>query len=107
MNATCPKDNYLTLFIDQTINNCTGCESFSFMDGFSGYNQIAIKPKDKHKTAFICTWGIFGYRKLPFSLKDARETFQKAMDYSFHDIRNIVQAYLDDLLAHSKQRTST
>lgn len=43
-NAACSKDNYLTPFIDQII--CAGCESFSFMDGFSGYNQISIKPKD-------------------------------------------------------------
>jgi len=43
LNAACPKGNYLTPFIDQIIDDCTGCESFSLMDDFSGYNQIAIK----------------------------------------------------------------
>lgn len=38
LNATCPKDNYSTPFIDQIIKDCTSCESFSFMDGFSSYN---------------------------------------------------------------------
>lgn len=38
LNTMCPKDNYPTPFIDQIIDDCTGCESFSFMDGFSGYN---------------------------------------------------------------------
>lgn len=61
LNATCPKDNYLTPFIDQIIDDNVSCESFSFMDGFSGYNQIAIKPKDQHKTAFVFPWGIFAY----------------------------------------------
>jgi hypothetical protein len=45
------------------------------MDGFSGYNQIEILPTDQHKTAFICPWGTFTYRKLSFGLKNAGATF--------------------------------
>ena len=60
------------------------------MDGFSGYNQIAIKKYDQHKTTFIYPWGTFVYCKLPFGLKDTGEIFQRAMDYEFHDIRHIV-----------------
>ena len=51
----------------------------SWMD--SGYNQIAIKKEDQHKTTFIFPWGTFAYRKLPFGLKNAGATFQRAMDY--------------------------
>lgn len=50
-------------------------EIFSFMDGFSGYNQIQIKPEDQHKIAFIFPWGTFTYRKMPFNLKNAGATF--------------------------------
>jgi hypothetical protein len=71
------------------------------MDGFSGYNQINILPVDQHKTAFICPWGTFAYRKLPFSLKNAGATFQCAISYAFHDIKHIVQPYLHDLPVHS------
>jgi hypothetical protein len=74
------------------------------MDGFSGYNQIQIKPEDQHKTAFICPWGTFSYRKMPFGLKNAGATFQRAMSYAFHDITQFMEAYLDDLTAHSKKR---
>jgi hypothetical protein len=74
------------------------------MDGFSSYNQINIAPEDQHKTAFICPWGTFSYRKLPFGLKNAGATFQHAMSYTFHDIKHIVQPYLDDLPAHSMHR---
>jgi hypothetical protein len=74
------------------------------MDGFSGYNQINITPEDQHKTAFICPWGTFAYRKLPFGLKNVGATFQRAMSYAFHDIKHIVQPYLDDLPAHSLHR---
>ena len=56
LNKSCPKDNYPTTFIYQIIDACAGSEVFSFMDGFSGYNQIQINPEDQHKTAFICPW---------------------------------------------------
>jgi hypothetical protein len=105
LKKACPKDNFPTPFIDQIIHECVGCEAFSFIDGFLGYNQIQIKPKDKHKTAFICPWGTFSYRKMPFGLKNVGATFQWAMSFSFHDLKNIVEAYLDDLASRSRKRT--
>jgi hypothetical protein len=103
-NKACHKDNFPTPFIDQILDECVGSEIFYFMDGFSGYNQIQIKPKDQHKTTFICPWSTFPYRKMPFGLKNAGETFQQAMTFTFHDLKHIVEAYLDDLAAHSRKR---
>eukprot|EP00253_Pinus_taeda_P008532 PITA_08532 len=103
LNCACPKDNYPTSFINQIIDECARSEIFSFMDSFSGYSQINITPIDQEKITFICPWGTFAYKKLPFALKNSGATFQWAMSYAFHDIRNIVQPYLDDLLAHSRQ----
>jgi hypothetical protein len=104
LNKACPKDNFLTPFIDQILDECAGSEVFSFMDGFSGYNQIQIKPEDQHKMTFIFPWGTFAYRKMPFGLKNAGATFQRAMTFAFHDLKHIVEAYLDDLAAHSRKR---
>jgi hypothetical protein len=107
INKACPKDNYPTPFIDQIVDDCAGSEIFSLMDGFSGYNQINILPADQHKTAFIFPWGTFAYWKLPFGLKNVGATFQRAMSYAFHDIKHIVQPYLDDLLGafHASSRS--
>jgi hypothetical protein len=104
INKACPKDNFPTPFIDQIVDDCARSEIFSLMDGFSRYNQINTVPEDQHKTAFIFPWGTFAYRKLPFSLKNAGTTFQCTMSYAFHDIKHIVQPYLDDLPAHSMRR---
>jgi hypothetical protein len=104
IKKSCPKDNFLTPFVDQIVNDCTESEIFSLMDGFSGYNQINIVLEDQHKTTFICPWGTFTYRKLPFSLNNVGATFQCAMSYAFHDIKHIVQPYLDDFPAHSMHR---
>jgi hypothetical protein len=54
LNKACPKDNFPTPFINQILDECAGSEIFSFMDGFSGYNQIEICSKDQHKMTFIC-----------------------------------------------------
>ena len=74
------------------------------MDGFFGYNQIQIKPEDQHKTAFICPWGTFAYQKMPFGLKNVGATFQRAMTLIFHDLKSIIEVFLDDLVAHSHMR---
>ena len=68
LNKACPKDNYPTPFIYQIIDGCAGNEIFSSMESFSRNNQIIIHPKDQHKTLFICPWGSFAYKKMPFGL---------------------------------------
>ena len=104
LNEAFPKDNFPTPFIDQIVDECIGCEAFSFMDGFSGYNQIQIKPEDHHKTTFIFLWGTFAYRNMSFGLKNVGATFQRAMSFAFHDLKHIVEAYLDDLASQSRKR---
>ena len=104
LNHACPKDNFPTPFIDHILDECAGSEVFSFMDGFSGYNQIQIKPEDQHKTAFICPWGTFTYRKMPFGHKNTGATFQREMTLIFHDLKSIIEVFLDDLATHSRMR---
>jgi len=71
------------------------------MDRIFSYNQINILPADQHKTTFILPWGNFTYRKLPFMLKNVGATFQWLVSYTFHDIKHIIQPYLDDLPTQS------
>ena len=104
LNKACPKDNYPTPFIDHIIDNCTGIIIFSFMDGFFGYNQIEIHLVNEHNISFICPWGTFAYRKLPFGLKNVGATFQQAMSYTFHDIKDIANPHLNEFSAHLDHR---
>ncbi|XP_073133414.1 uncharacterized protein [Henckelia pumila] len=60
--------------------------SSSLTDGYSGYNQIAIAPKDQDKTNFTCLYGTFAYRRMPFGLCNAPATFQRFMTAIFHDM---------------------
>jgi hypothetical protein len=69
LNHAFPKDNFPIPFVDQIIDNCIGHEALSFMDGFSGYNQIQIHPADQYKTTLTTPWGTFAYCVMPFGLK--------------------------------------
>ena len=77
---------------------------YNIMDGFSSYNQIHIKKEDQHKTNFICPWGRFTYRKMPFGLENVGANFQRAMSCYFHDIKKIVKVYLDELITKTRRR---
>ena len=75
----------------------------SFLDGFSGYNQIFVHPDDQEKTAFTTPWGTFMYAKMPFGLMNVGATFQRAMDIAFMGEKdNFVLIYLDDIIVYSK-----
>lgn len=75
---------------------------FSFMDGFSGYNQIKIAPEDQEKKTFTCSWGSFCWNVIPFGLKNVVATYQWAMTTIFHDMMHIfMEDYVDGILSKS------
>ncbi|PKI71768.1 hypothetical protein CRG98_007834 [Punica granatum] len=86
LNKASPKDNFPLPHIDVLVDNTAHHAQFSFMDGFSRYNQIRMAEKDKLKTTFTTMWGTFCYRVMPFSLKNAGATNQRAMVTLFHDM---------------------
>jgi hypothetical protein len=56
--------------INQIVDSTTGCELLSFLDGYSGYHQIAMKETDQHATTFITPFRTFNYVSMPFGLKN-------------------------------------
>ena len=73
------------------------------VDGFLGYNQIAMHPNDREKTNFTTPWGTFMYDKMPFGLMNVRDAFQRAMDIAFVGERDkFVVIYLDDITVFSQ-----
>ncbi|KAL2649574.1 hypothetical protein R1flu_017702 [Riccia fluitans] len=77
---------------------------YSFMDGFSGYNQVSVAERDREKTAFITEWGAFAYRVMPFGLKNAPSTFQRIVTTAFEEYLNeFMQTYLDDFIVYGSR----
>ena len=84
LNKHCPKDPFGLPCIDQVIDSTAGCVLLSFLDCYSGYHQIALK-EDQIKTAFITPYGAYAYKTMPFGLKDAGATYQRAIQMCFAD----------------------
>jgi hypothetical protein len=105
LNRANPKDNFPLPHIDTLVDNTATNVVFSFMDGFSRYNQIKMAEEDKSKTAFITHWGTFVYDIIPFSLKNAGATYQRAMVTLFHDmIHHEIEVYVDDMITKSRTK---
>ena len=76
LNTVCPKDDFPLPITDVIIDNTCGFERMSFMDGFSGYNQIKMHPDDEKHTGFRTPLGVFCYTVMPFGLKNEGATYQ-------------------------------
>ena len=77
----------------------------SFMDRFSGYNQIKMYPEDEKHTSFRTPLGVHCYTVMPFGLKNARATYQRTMNAIFHEhIRKTVECYIDDITVKSRAK---
>jgi hypothetical protein len=104
LNKACPKDSYSLPRIDQLVDSTAGHKLLSFMDAFSGYNQIQMIEGDQEKTAFITSRGLFCYKVMPFGLKNAGATYQRLVNKMFHNqIGRNVEVYVDDMLVKSKK----
>ncbi|GJW36808.1 reverse transcriptase domain-containing protein [Tanacetum coccineum] len=97
VNDATRKDHFSLPFMDQMLERLAGNEYYCFLDGFSGYFQIPIDPKDQDKTTFTCPYGTFAYRRMPFGLCNAPGTFQRCMMAIFHDmIEETMEVFMDD-----------
>ena len=105
LNKACPKDDFPLPHIDVLVDSAALAAMYSFVDGFSGYNQILMSEKDKHKTAFITEWGTYCNKVMPFGLKNAGATYQQMATTLFHDLMHKeVEVYVDDMMIKSETR---
>ena len=105
LNDACPKDEFPLPIIELLVDATTGFEALSFMDGFSGYNQIKMAPEDEELTAFRTPKGVYCYTVMPFGLKNAGATYQRAMTVIFNDmLHNSIECYVDDLVVKTRKR---
>ena len=104
LNKVCPKDSFPLPRIDQLVDSIVGYKLLTFMDAFSGYNQIKMDDNDHENTSFITSRGLFCYKVMSFGLKNAGATYQRLMNRMFHDqIGRNVEVYVDDMLVKSKE----
>ncbi|XP_021812766.1 uncharacterized protein LOC110755794 [Prunus avium] len=107
LNNSCPKDSFPLPRIDQMVDATAGHELLSFMDAYSGYNQIFMSPTDREHTAFITDKGLYCYNAMPFGLKNTRATYQRLVNKIFSElIGTTMEVYVDDMLVKRKTADS-
>lgn len=107
LNKACPSDPYPLPRIIDLVDATAGYERLSFMDGYSGYNQIPMFKDDQEHTSFITDKGVYCFLVMPFGLKNAGATYQRLVDEMFKDmIGKTVEVYIDDMVVKSQQKLS-
>ena len=107
LNRASPKDNFPLPHIDTLVDNIANNFRYSFMGGFSGYNQIRMASEDREKTVFVTMWGTFCYKVMSFGLKNTGATYQRAMVTLFHNMMyKEIEVYVDELIAKSREDES-
>ncbi|MDF3587758.1 reverse transcriptase family protein, partial [Enterobacter hormaechei] len=97
LNSKTRKDHFPLPYIDQILDRLAGQSYYCFLDGYSGYNQIAVYPEDQEKTTFTCPFGTFAFRRMSFGLCNAPSTFQRCMMAIFSDmIGDFLEVLMDD-----------
>jgi hypothetical protein len=107
LNKHCPKNYFPLPRIDHIIDSTAGCERLSFLDAYSGYNQIRLKVEDEDKTTFITPHGVYCYITMPFGLKNAGATYQWCMQACLkEEIGRNIEVYVDDIVIKSSKADS-
>ncbi|RDX96193.1 Retrovirus-related Pol polyprotein from transposon 17.6, partial [Mucuna pruriens] len=98
-----PKKSGMTVMKNQHDElKLVGKSHYCFLDGFSGYMQIHIAPKDQHKTTFTCPFGTFAYTRKSFGLCNVPSTFQRCMTSIFSDfLHDSMEVFMDDFIVYT------
>ncbi|XP_041015028.1 uncharacterized protein LOC121257847 [Juglans microcarpa x Juglans regia] len=80
LNKACPKDSFPLPCINLIVDSTTGHPFLSFMDAYSGYNQIRINLDDEEKTSFVTDRGLYYYKAMSFGLKNVGATYQRLVN---------------------------
>ena len=108
LNDVTPKYMYVMPIVHMSVDSAANNELLSFIDGFFWYNQILIFIDDISTTTFRCpsSLGTFEWLVMPFGLKNAGATYQRAMNDIFHDmLGHHMEIYIDDIVVKSKKAT--
>ena len=99
LNKACPRDAYPLPNIDRLVDGAAGNKVLSFLDAYSGYNQIPMAASEMNKTAFMIDDTNYFYKVMSFGLKNAGATYQRLMDKVFsHLMGKCVEVYIENMV---------
>ena len=99
LNKVSRRDSYPLPLIEECLDALADNHFFSTLDMASGYWQVLIDPRDRHKTAFITKYGLYEHVRLAMGLCNSPATYQRIMTYVLQNMlwKNVL-VYLDDII---------
>ena len=104
LNMACLKDSYPLPSIDSLVDSASCCRLLSFLDVFSGYNQISMHTRDENKISFMVEFASYCYKVMPFGLKNVGATYQSMDRIVAPMLGRNVKAYVDDMVVSSEEK---
>ena len=100
------RDSYPLPRMDECIDSLGDATVFTTLDCNSGYLQVEIAEEDRNKTSFASHSGLYRFLRMPFGLKNAPTTFQRAVDIILSRVKwDTALVYLDDVIVYSRTVT--
>ena len=85
--------------MDDTLETLSGSQLFSTLDLASGYWQVIVQPKDREKTAFVTSDGLYEFNVLPLGFCNGPTTFLCLMNILLAGIQwHDYLVYLNDIV---------
>jgi len=89
--------------IDDVIQRIGGKKYISLLDCRHVYWQTPVAEKDKWLTAFVCMGRLLEFNRTPFGMKNAGQTFVRAMQVILRPLKDFADSYVDDSAVFSDE----
>ncbi len=101
LNDVTIKEPYYIPGLEEMLERVGSGRVLSKVDLAKGFHQVEVVEKYREKTCFICPFGKFQYRRMPFGLCNAPSVFQRLMDGVLVRCEDFAKVYIDDILVVS------
>ncbi len=102
LNDITPQQQWWIPTLDEILEKAGNARVMSKLDLAKGFHQIQMDEDSKQYTTFVCPFGKFCFKRMPFGLKNAPAVFQAAVEQVLSECKAFSTNYIDDILIYSE-----
>ena len=102
LNEITVGDPFYMITLEEILEKVGGAQVMSKFDLSKGFYRVEVDTLSQEKTCFVCPFGKFEFRRMPFGLKNAPALFQRCMEMVLQSCYQFSAPYIDDVLVFSQ-----